>query len=333
MAKKTRTAARTPLTDEQREQRRQAERELLTSAVAQLKTSEGWLRWLKVRKSFRAYSMNNQLLIALQAPNATRVAGFQAWLKLGRCVKKGEKAIKIFAPVPPSKKMLEVWKAAGADPKKRPRPRFKLTSVFDLAQVAPLPEPATVVELDSPFDVALEGEDLAELLFDDGPFQTLADELGLTLTFQARDGGGACGGYFAPADKQIVVYADTTANAQAAIAAHEFAHALVRLDRHDDDPRLDYAREELVVESVAFSVMSALGIDAEASSVAYLACWSQAAPIETIEQHAKLIDRLAKRLELQLLGDPRATATAAAAAPPAGLPDAKAPAARVAVPA
>lgn len=57
------------------------------------------LRWLKVRK-VHGYSMNNQLLIALQKPDATRVAGFGAWLKLGRCVRKGEKAIKIFAPAP-----------------------------------------------------------------------------------------------------------------------------------------------------------------------------------------------------------------------------------------
>ena len=49
MTQKTRRA---PLTDAEREQRRQAERELLTAAVAQLKTSEGWLRWLTVRKAF-----------------------------------------------------------------------------------------------------------------------------------------------------------------------------------------------------------------------------------------------------------------------------------------
>lgn len=130
MPKKTRT----PLSDEEREARRQAERELLAAAVEQLKSSEGWLRWLKVRSSFHSYSATNQLLIALQNPNATRVAGFQKWLKLGRCVRKGEKGIKIFAPVPPSKKKLEDWKSAGADPRKRPRTLFKLTSVFDLSR-------------------------------------------------------------------------------------------------------------------------------------------------------------------------------------------------------
>ncbi len=129
MAKHTRRA---PLTDAERDARRQAERELLTQAVDQLKSSEGWLRWLRVRKAFHGYSMNNQLLIALQKPHATRVAGFQAWLKLGRCVRKGETAIKIFAPVPPSKTKLDAWRAAGSLPRDRPRIFFKLTSVFDM---------------------------------------------------------------------------------------------------------------------------------------------------------------------------------------------------------
>src|SRR5262245_28082846 len=94
--------------------RRAAEREQMKQAIAALQTSEGWGRWLGVRRHFRAYSFHNQLLIAHQCPGATRVAGFRAWLELGYAVRKGEHAIRIWAPAPPSKKALEAWREEGA---------------------------------------------------------------------------------------------------------------------------------------------------------------------------------------------------------------------------
>ena len=301
MAQKTRRA---PLTEAERDARRQAERDLLTRAVDQLKSSEGWLGWLRVRKAFHGYSMTNQLLIALQNPQATRVAGFTAWLRLGRCVRKGEKAIRIFAPVPPTKTKLEQWRAAGSDPKTKPRTHFKLTAVFDISQVDEQAPPAVVAELAPPFDLTVAGDELAELLKPDGALHALAAELGVTLTLTDRAQGGAAAGWYDPKAKIICVYTDTTANTQACTAVHEFAHALVRLDRRDEDPILDYASEELVVESVAHSVLAVVGVDAATSAIPYLACWSQRAPIETIEQHAKLIDRLARRIEQHLLAAP-----------------------------
>ena len=304
MAKKNRSAARKPLTDEEREQRRQAERELLAAAVEQLKSSEGWLRWLKVRSSFHSYSATNQLLIALQNPNATRVAGFQRWLRLGRCVRKGEKGIRIFAPVPPSKKKLDEGRGAGADPRQKPRTLFKLTSVFDLSQVDELPPPAVVVDLAAPFDLDIAGDELAWMLTDGGPLHGLAGDLGIRLVLAPRTGERGAHGWYRPKDRTLCVYTDASGNSQAATAVHEFAHALVRLDRRPGDPELDYAHEELVVESVAYSVLATLGVDAGQSSVPYLASWSQQAPIETLEQHAKLIDRLAKRIEDRVLAGP-----------------------------
>jgi hypothetical protein len=70
-------------------------------------------------------------LIAMQKPDAMRVAGFKAWLALGYCVRRGEKALRIFAPCPPSKAKLEAWRDAGADPAEKPRTFFHLTAVFD----------------------------------------------------------------------------------------------------------------------------------------------------------------------------------------------------------
>ena len=91
------------LSEAERERRRTADRERLRQAAEQLLSSEGWQRWVRTRATngLSRYSFNNQLLIALQTGGtATFVAGFKAWLKLGYAVRKGERAIRIFAPMP-----------------------------------------------------------------------------------------------------------------------------------------------------------------------------------------------------------------------------------------
>lgn len=315
MAKKT-------LTDAERAQRRELERQLLTDAVCQLQSSEGWQGWLRVRRAFRTYSVNNQLLIALQNPQATRVAGFQAWIKLGYCVRKGERAIRIFAPVPPNAKALQAWREAGADPQQRPRTHFKLTAVFDRSQVDALPAPAVPVDLDATATLPepVSGEQLAELLKPTGALAGLAAQLDVTLTRQPRPAGMQADGWYRPRDRTICVYTDRPANDQVATVIHELAHALVDIEHREQAASLDYAAEELIVESVAYSVCLMLGVDTQAATVPYLASWAQAAPIEILQQHAKLIDQIAGRIEDHLLpgqdasGDtPRGAAAAAAA--------------------
>jgi len=93
--------APTASTEAERAARRQADRERLEQAARALLASEGWQRWVRVRATngLARYSLGNQLLIALQKPEATFVAGFRAFLKLNRCVRKGEKAIRILAPM------------------------------------------------------------------------------------------------------------------------------------------------------------------------------------------------------------------------------------------
>lgn len=86
-------------TAEQRDARRREQLEQLRQATSALLTSEGWKRWIRTRSLFHRYSLRNTVLIAFQCPHATHVAGFRRWLELGRCVRKGEKAIRIFAPI------------------------------------------------------------------------------------------------------------------------------------------------------------------------------------------------------------------------------------------
>jgi antirestriction protein ArdC len=287
------------LTADERAARRAADRQLMIDAVQNLTTSEGWQRWVQTRRAFHAYSLHNQLLIALQRPDATQVASFRRWLTLGHCVRKGEHALRIWAPMPPSKKELHAWRQNGALPAEKPRVRFRLVAVFDRAQVEPLPDhPGGPAPLDPPHHL-VDGDELAHLLDGDGPLHALCEELEVGMTVGGLpDGTHGC---YEPDRKRITLASGLPANHQVKTAIHELAHALMRLDRRDEDPSLSYAEEELVVETVAYTVTGALGIDTGPYSVAYLASWSQGAPLQTIQQAAALIDRLARRIERAVL--------------------------------
>jgi antirestriction protein ArdC len=288
-------AKRRPPTEAERAERRAAEREQMQKAVEALRTSEGWQRWLKVRRHFHAYSFHNQLMIAMQCPQATRVAGFRKWLELGYCVRKGEKAIRIWAPCPPSRKALERWRAEGSVPDKEPRTYFRLVPVFDASQIAPLPEfPGEPAPLESPHE-PIAGDGLADRR---PPLIEFADSFELEVSVEQIP--GAASGHHEPATGRIVVEdvgERFSPNAQVSVLVHELAHALVRIDRREDDPKLDYAAEEVVVESVAYSVCASLGLDSSGSSVPYVAGWAEGVEGDPIEAYAELIDRLARRIE------------------------------------
>jgi antirestriction protein ArdC len=282
------------LSDAEREARRQAERELMQQAVDALAGSDGWQRWLRTRSAFHRYSLSNQLLIAMQRPDATRVASFRGWLKLGYCVQKSEHAIRIWVPMPPTKAQLTKWETDGADPKTKPRVRFKLGSVFDRSQVAPLPDfPDGPADLDPP-DVPVDGDSHAHLL---EPLVQLGAEIGSAVTVERVPGEAR--GFYEVTSRRIVidVISETfSPNAQIATLVHELSHALVRADREEGDPALDYAQEEVLVETVAFCVCASMGLDTGGASVPYVAGWA-GGDSDLIHQHARLIDRLARRIE------------------------------------
>jgi antirestriction protein ArdC len=276
------------LSPDERAARRRADREFARKAVEQLRSSEGWQRWLGTRRNFHTYSLSNQLLIAMQNPNATRVAGFRAWLKLGYCVQRGEQAIRIWVPITPSRKQLERWQRAGGDPAERPRTCFRLGPVFDREQVGPLPPPAMPAPLDPPIH-EVTGEDLASVL---PRLIALGREIGSAVEFEAIPGERR--GYYELDSRRIAIRRDMPANAQVKTLIHELAHALLRAEPAEDDPVVDQAAEELVVESVAYSVCGALGLDSAGYSIPYLASWSEEGNLDTL---AALIDRLARRIE------------------------------------
>lgn len=286
------TRRRRKLSEAERTAKHAAQRELMGKAIEELRLSEGWQRWLRVRRHFHSYSFHNQLLIAYQRPGATRVAGFRRWLSLGYAVRKGERGLSIWAPCPPSKKKLGEWRQGGADPEQRPRTYFRLVKVFDRSQVNPLPEfPGGPVELEPPIE-PVEGDGLAHL------FEPLAD-FGRTVGYAVgvEKVAGSALGYCSPTRRRIGVEPISErfpANAQVGVEIHELAHALVRCDRREEDPQLTYGEEEVVVECVAHTVCSTVGLDTSGWSVPYMASWGDG---EEIARYAELIDRLATRLE------------------------------------
>jgi hypothetical protein len=78
---------------------------------------------------------------------------------------------------------------------------------------------------------------------------------------------------------------------------HELAHHLIRVEPREEDFKLAYRAEEVVVESVAYSVCAGLGLDTSGDSVPYLVGWGGEEAADQVERYAELIDRLAKRLE------------------------------------
>jgi antirestriction protein ArdC len=298
-ATKTRTARpRRQCSEEERAERRARERERMQAAVEELRSSDGWQAWLTTRSRFHRYSLGNQLLIASQRDGqpTRKVAGFRKWLELGYCVRKGEHALYIYAPCPPSKKDIEEARERGEEPR---RTFFKMTPVFADEQVDPLPPPAEPQPLDPPV-AELEGDELAPAW---ESLVRLAESIGSSVKLAQGAEMGDAHGFYEPVTKRIVIAGAFVENAQVKTLVHELAHALVRADRQDDDPTLTYAQEEFVVESIAYSVTGTLGFDTSGYSVGYLTAWSTNTELEILEQTAKLINRLASRIEDAIPGE------------------------------
>ena len=268
-------------TARERDLRRRQELERLRQATDALLTSEGWQRWLRTRSRFHRYSLRNTLLIAHQCPHATYVAGFRRWLELGRAVRKGEKGIRIFAPIRYPQR--DPGQTDG-DRGERELVGFRLAAVFDVSQTEPLPD-TDPAPLDPP-GAPVSGDSHVHLL---GPLEQHARTLGFSVGYEPLQGRS---GYCSRRESRIVIDAALPANAKVATLVHELAHA------HG----IDYATHsrdeaELIVESVAFIVCGSVGLDTSGESVAYLAGWHPDNPGERIRLLAGTIDAVARAIE------------------------------------
>src|SRR3954452_2556639 len=177
-----------PLTDQERDARRRADRVRIERAARALLTSDGWRRWIKVRASngLSRYSLANQLLIAIDCHargfTPTYVAGFRAFLELNRCVRKGEKAIRILAPVPVKQRDTN-----GDDTGER-KVFFRAVSVFAVSMTDPLPNKQPVSL--SPPSQPISGDSHQHLI---APLNAHAADLGYTVEIRRLPDDGPDG--------------------------------------------------------------------------------------------------------------------------------------------
>ena len=265
--------------------RRTAERERITQACEALLTSEGWRRWVRARSVFRSYSINNQILIAFQAPEATRVAGFQAWRKLGRQVRAGERSIRIIAPI-----TIHKQDEAGEDGVIL---RFRSVPVFDIAQTDKIPG-APQVLIDQP-GKPITGDSHAHLI---PILEGFASELGYVVEYKST---GVASGYHDSKGKLVAVSDSLSVNGRVQVLVHEMCHAL-------GADYKTYPRDEceVIVETAAMIICASVGLDVSSESVPYITGWARKAnPTEAITRFAGVIDELAARIETIVI--PQAT--------------------------
>lgn len=237
------------------------------------------------------YSVSNLCLIVLAKCEARFVAGFRAWLELGYCVRKGEHAIRIFAPI-----TIKHRDAVTGEDTGEKRVLFRVVSVFDQTQVAPV-EGAQQAPLEPPCE-PLTGDSHADLL---APAQQLAASLGYTVSFEQTPEGVS--GWCDRNTKRIVVPETVPANGQLRTLIHETAHALgVDYER--------YSREqaEVIVDTVTYIVCSSVGLAVDGETLPYIAGWGERGALEAVSEFAQTIDVLARHIEAALrpTAEPRA---------------------------
>jgi antirestriction protein ArdC len=225
----------------------------LGAQVEQLTTSDEWLRWLDVASRLHDYSFGNQMLIMCQRPDATRIAGYRAWQQMGRQVRKGEKGIKIFAPM--------VVKRRDSEDQDNAVLLFRIVHVFALEQTdgEPLPEIEWPMLTMMP-DVGLYGR-----------LAAVCDASGVTLR-SAAAGANAARGWYEPESRTITVVESLPAAQQCKTLLHELAHSLDPgcHELRNETPR---AERELVAESASYIVAKRLGLDVDDVSTHYVASW------------------------------------------------------------
>ena len=272
----------------------------LEAGLKELFESEKYKSYLSTMSKFHNYSFNNTLLIAMQKPEATLVAGYQAWQKnFERHVNKGEKAIRILAPAPykikeERDKLDPVTGEMMFDENGMPQkeetevtiPAFRAVSVFDVSQTdgKPIPE-LEVNELLS----TVEGyEDFVQALMNISP---------VPIAFE--DIPGDSKGYFSTAEKRIAVQENMSESQTLKTMVHEVAHSMLHdkeVNQSMDIPVKDRNTKEVEAESVAFTVCQHFGIDTSDYSFGYIAGWSNGRNMKELKSSLDTIRKTASEL-------------------------------------
>ncbi len=238
-------------------------------------SSEQFRAWLDVQSEFHDYSPRNTLLIKLQCPHATRVAGYRTWQnEFDRYAAEGEKAIWIWAPII-AKKCPECGNSSSyherseceydqtpSDEWSKGLVGFRPAPVFDVSQTKgePLPELET--------EATGDGDELVPVLLEAA--SSLEVDVAVVSPQKWAHGSsrGVC--QYHLDDRPVVEVRDRENHADLAVTiVHEYAHALLHGGVDDETER---SKRELEAEAVSYIVGRYFGLDTSGSAF-YLAAW------------------------------------------------------------
>lgn len=273
-------ATKNPLTpEEKRKARLQQFNEELEEGVEGLKTDKGWNEYLDKMSKFHRYSWNNQILIALQRPNASLVAGFNRWKDVDRNVKKGEKGITILAPKTATVPVLdkngkEVLGENGKPQRRKVIRGFTTATVFDVSQTEGEPINTYARPLTSEPPPGFRN-DLTSAITAEG-YTVREEELPGAADGYTRNHSGV---------KEVVVRSSLPEGEKVKVLAHELGH--IKMGHLSEGRRGQYhtghggqrGAMEVEAEGYAYVLCRANGMDisdAQAGTTGYIAGWSRA---------------------------------------------------------
>ena len=250
--------------------------EQLEQGVKDLFSSDRFAEYLQVMSRFHRYSARNSLLILMQCPDASHVAGFNAWKKdFHRYVKKGEKAISILAPCK-RKFTKQIETEDGLEEKEIEYMAYMPVSVFDVSQTEGEDLPTIAKELT--------GEADAELI------DKLTALSPVPVSFEVVTGGAK--GYYSH-DGKIVINQGMSGQQTAKTMIHEIAHAILHNKTDGAEKDADQRTREVQAESTAYTVCNYLGIDTSDYSFGYVAGWSSGKDAKELQASLEVIRKTA----------------------------------------
>lgn len=251
----------------------------LEQGLKELFESERFKEYLKTMSKFYNYSFSNTLLIAMQKPDATLIAGYTAWQRnFDRYVMKGEKGIKILAPAPykvqeEREKLDPATQKPVLDKDGKPvtetvevtRPAFKVVSVFDVSQTDGKELPDIAVD-----ELTGSVENYAAF------FDALKALSPVPIAFENITDGAK--GYFSHVENRIAIQEGMSEIQTIKTAIHEIAHAKLHAvtpgEKVAPEDKKDRRTKEVEAESVAYTVCQRYGIETSDYSFGYIAGWS-----------------------------------------------------------
>ena len=235
----------------------------LKEGVRDYFNSNTYKAFLQTMSKFNNYSLNNLFLIVAQKKDASAVASFNAWKKLGRHVLKGQKALKIWAPYQVTRKDEKGQPVLDKKGQEVKDTRFRLVPVFDISQTEGKELPQPVYELEGTH------QDYANL-YRAAKETAAAKGVRLEISKEPMEAHG----YYSPTENKIVIRAGMSERETLSTIFHEMAHADLHNPKALEGQKLTRTNKELQAESVAYVVANHYGLDTSSYSFGYLANWS-----------------------------------------------------------